>query len=308
MEYLTTLEVSKKWGISVRRVQFLCVRNMIPGTVKFAKAWAIPADAEKPRDGRYKAPAEKPDHLLRSCENIFGDEKLMVKIMECFPYPIQVSRLDGSLIFANEAFLKFFHIASKNKLIKEYNMFHDPFIANLGIKESDFKAFQGETVRLYDIKVPVQDIINKFGAGEICFNSIFMNVTTFPVYNEQKQLSWVVSIFITSKIYSGKQEIIKGKEYIENHWQEEFDITAVAKASGLSNTQFTRLFKNYTGFTPHRYYLNLKINMLKEKLLDDNLSITQAFSACGLDYNGHYAQVFKAQVGITPSAYRKSNR
>jgi AraC family transcriptional regulator len=32
---------------------------------------------------------------------------------------------------------------------------------------------------------------------------------------------------------------------------------------------------------------------LKEKLLDTNLSIAQAFAACNMNYNGHSARVFK---------------
>lgn len=236
-----------------------------------------------------------------------GDEKLMVKVLEVFPHPIQISRSDGTVILANEAFLKLFRIAKKNEFIEKYNMLQDPFILNTGIQESVLKAFQGETVCLYDIKVPLQDIINEYGAGEVCFDSVFLNITSFPVYNEHKQLSCVVSVFITSKQYCGKEEIIKGKEYIENHWKEEFDIVAVANASGFSKTQFTRLFKARTGITPLNYYLDIKINMLKQKLLDTNLSVAQAFSACGLDYSGHYAKIFKAHVGTTPSSYRKNN-
>lgn len=235
------------------------------------------------------------------------NEELLVKVLEVFPYPVQISRPDGTVIFANEAFLKIFRIANKQKFIDKYNMLHDSFITNLGIKESVLKAFQGEIVRLYDIKVPVQDIINEYGNGEVCFDNVFLNITSSPVYNEHKQLSCVVSVFITSRLYCGKEEMVKGKEYIENHWQEEFDIAAVANASGFSKTQFTRLFKARTGITPLNYYLDIKINMLKEKLLDTNLSISQAFSACGLDYSGHYAKIFKARVGTTPSIYRRNN-
>jgi len=45
---------------------------------------------------------------------------------------------------------------------------------------------------------------------------------------------------------------------------------------------------------------------LKEKLLDTNLSIAQAFAACNMDYNGHSARVFKEKTGLSPSAYRKT--
>lgn len=294
MKYFIASDISKKFRISVKGV-------------KFSNAFVNLKYAPKLCDSRCKTPAEKHRHLVLSHENSLVEEELLLRIIETFPYPIQVSNLDGTLIFVNEEFLKFFHILNEKKLMEEYNMLDDPFIKNLGIEKSVLKAFKGQTVHLYDIKVPVQGIINKFGKGQVSFNSVFLNITSYPIYNGQNQLSCVVSVFITSKLYSGREEIIKGKEYIENHWKEKFDINAAAEASGFSKTQFTRLFESYTDFTPHRYYMNIKINILKDKLLDNNLSISQAFSACGLDYNGHYAKVFKTQVGITPSAYRKSN-
>lgn len=256
---------------------------------------------------KYLTATEEQNQIVRSLQTIFGDEELLINIVEAFPYPIQISKPDGTVILVNKSFLKVFHITDKEDFISKYNMLQDTLIANLGIKEIVQKAFQGETVHLFDIKVPLQDIINKYGTGEVLFDSIFQNITTFPVYNSHNQLSCVVSVFIISKQYCGKEEIIKGKEYIENHWQEKFNIAAVAKASGFSKTQFTRLFKMLTGITPLNYYLSIKINMIKEKLLDTNLSISQAFSACGLDYSGHYAKVFKARVGATPSEYRRNN-
>ena len=52
MEYLTTLEMSEKWGISARRIALLCEQGRIAGVVKKGKTWLIPEDAEKPADKR----------------------------------------------------------------------------------------------------------------------------------------------------------------------------------------------------------------------------------------------------------------
>ena len=52
--YLTIKEVANKWNITPRRVQILCAEGLIPGATKFANAWAIPKDVEKPVDGRVK--------------------------------------------------------------------------------------------------------------------------------------------------------------------------------------------------------------------------------------------------------------
>lgn len=54
MDYITAKQAAEKWGISERRVQVLCRQGKIEGVVKLGWAWAIPKDAEKPMDGRYK--------------------------------------------------------------------------------------------------------------------------------------------------------------------------------------------------------------------------------------------------------------
>lgn len=52
MESLTVRQAAEKWGLSPRTVQQLCTHGRIPGAQKFGKAWAIPADAEKPANPR----------------------------------------------------------------------------------------------------------------------------------------------------------------------------------------------------------------------------------------------------------------
>ncbi len=54
MDYLTTIEMSEKWGISSRRIALLCEQNRIEGAVKKGKTWLIPYLALKPEDARRK--------------------------------------------------------------------------------------------------------------------------------------------------------------------------------------------------------------------------------------------------------------
>lgn len=55
MNYLSIKQTSEKWGISGRRVNILCSEGRIPGATKIGFYWAIPADAEKPKDARIKS-------------------------------------------------------------------------------------------------------------------------------------------------------------------------------------------------------------------------------------------------------------
>ncbi|MCD7751551.1 MAG: Fic family protein [Lachnospiraceae bacterium] len=51
--FMTTKQAAEKWGISDRRVRVLCTEGKIPGAYQEGRGWKLPADAEKPADGRY---------------------------------------------------------------------------------------------------------------------------------------------------------------------------------------------------------------------------------------------------------------
>lgn len=52
MDYLTTTELSRIWGISSRRIALLCSEKRIDGAIKKGKTWLIHSDTEKPDDPR----------------------------------------------------------------------------------------------------------------------------------------------------------------------------------------------------------------------------------------------------------------
>lgn len=55
MKYLSIAQTAEKWGLSKRRVQVLCTEDRIPGVMRIGTVWAVPADAEKPKDARIKS-------------------------------------------------------------------------------------------------------------------------------------------------------------------------------------------------------------------------------------------------------------
>lgn len=60
--FMTVKQAAQKWGISDRRIRVLCSEGKIPGAFQEGRGWKIPADAEKPADGRYRS---KESVLLR---------------------------------------------------------------------------------------------------------------------------------------------------------------------------------------------------------------------------------------------------
>lgn len=51
-QYYSLREAARMWEVSERRINQYCAEGRIPGAQKIGNAWAIPADAEKPKDPR----------------------------------------------------------------------------------------------------------------------------------------------------------------------------------------------------------------------------------------------------------------
>lgn len=55
MNDITTKEAAKNRGITDRMVVYHCSAGRIQGAEKMRNTWLVPADAEKPDDGRYQS-------------------------------------------------------------------------------------------------------------------------------------------------------------------------------------------------------------------------------------------------------------
>jgi len=249
---------------------------------------------------------EKISRLQASFQGVVEREELLSKIIEFFPYPIQVYSKDGTSVMVNNALLVEFEIPDKDMVVGKYNILKDPDIEKYGLIERVKDVFKGKTLYLSDLKVPLKSVRECYSISNSDIDSIYQDITAFPITDSKGEVSYIVIIFITRRIYKGKESIVKAKEYFRNNWDKEYNINEVACVTNLSPYHFSRLFKNDVGVTPYNYYLSIKIEKLKEKLCDINLSITEAFSACGVDYNGNFARIFKKHVGLTPSQYRET--
>lgn len=54
MKYMTVLEAAQKWGVSDRRVRFLCAQGRIRGIIQQGRRYLIPDDTKKPDDERVR--------------------------------------------------------------------------------------------------------------------------------------------------------------------------------------------------------------------------------------------------------------
>lgn len=57
--YASAQDISESWGVTKRRVQYLCEHNRIPGAVRIGNMWVIPSNAVKPKDARLRCSSTK---------------------------------------------------------------------------------------------------------------------------------------------------------------------------------------------------------------------------------------------------------
>lgn len=248
---------------------------------------------------------EKLNMLQVSFQAVLGQEDLFSKIIEFFPYPIEVYTRDGTVVMVNRAMLAEFGVPSKDVIIGKYNIFKDPDIGKSGLTELVKDVFRGKTHTVTDIKVPLQSIRARYQIQNFDVDFMYQDATGFPIRDERGEVSHVAVLLITRRVYKGKVSIVRAIEYLENNWDKEYNLNKAAKAAGLSPYHFSRVFKSDVGITPYNYYRKLKVEHLMEKLRDTNMTVKEAFHACGLEYCGHSFHVFKKHVGVTPLKYRE---
>ena len=69
MEYKPVKEVADLWGLTVRRVQMMCMDGTIKGAIKEGKLWMVPEDTEKPLDKRVVTGAYKKTNIKKKSQS-----------------------------------------------------------------------------------------------------------------------------------------------------------------------------------------------------------------------------------------------
>lgn len=302
MDYITVGEAAKKWAVSPRSITYHLVAGRIEGAIRKGHIWLIPATSPKPQDMRRKKEYPSSHTLLEQQDSLFS-------VLDLFPIPMEVFSSDGVCLFMNRVFLEFFCIPNPLDIIGKFNVLQDPFINDkLGLTNYLKRAFSGEILSIYDVKVPFQEIDNRYRSRrkKPIEHETYQDITNFPLLREDGTVAYVITVFMTKRIYQLRLDVIKVKDYIDTHWLDDFDLDMISNYAGLSRHHLTRLFKSFIGTTPYSYYQEVKLEKIKQALIDLTLTISEAFNSCGADYSGGFAEEFKKKIGMTPSEYRKT--
>ncbi len=93
--------------------------------------------------------------------------------------------------------------------------------------------------------------------------------------------------------------------FINENYNKDFSVQDIARQLTVSESSLYHLFQRQLGQTPIEYLTSVKINYAMKHLEDNGLSIAQIGEKVNFHSESYFRRVFKAQVGMSPSAYRK---
>jgi AraC-like DNA-binding protein len=91
-------------------------------------------------------------------------------------------------------------------------------------------------------------------------------------------------------------------ELVESAYRRDLGLDELADRAGVSAFHFIRLFKRETGFTPHSYLMQHRLERAKELLLS-GFSIAQVAAMAGFYDQSHLGRHFRSLVGATPGEF-----
>jgi chromate reductase len=95
-------------------------------------------------------------------------------------------------------------------------------------------------------------------------------------------------------------------EYMEEHLQDNLSLDQLARETDYSRAHFLRMFRATTGKTPHQYLTQRRIERAKSMLMEaEKISLTDIAACCGFSSQSHMTRVFREQVGVTPSEFKR---
>lgn len=177
-----------------------------------------------------------------------------------------------------------------NKLMQENFLTKEKQVLDIGINEELVSLFR----RALDIAEADRTASQQYLSG-IAMHIIgcLLSITQNKLYEEMDNAA---------------QKIESAKIIMQENIFKEIDAEELSAKLGLSYSWFRKVFKEYTGYSPAKYFQELKLRKAKQMLIESPLTIKEICYELNYTSAEHFFTVFKKQTGYTPTEYRNIGR
>ncbi|TFF37506.1 AraC family transcriptional regulator [Mucilaginibacter psychrotolerans] len=102
------------------------------------------------------------------------------------------------------------------------------------------------------------------------------------------------------------QTFLKLEHALRQDLAHQWTVEEMATLIGMGTTAFTEKAKNYSGFSPLNYLINIRIAEATKLLKRNEVNITDIALNTGFYSSQHFSTTFKKLTGYTPTEFRKN--
>lgn len=176
-----------------------------------------------------------------------------------------------------------------------------------------------ETMRLFQSDSYVICSVENRTMLRVLFHQMVQLFRPLKVMNGRKPVSQpginglllqILDLLLKSKDRKDRPEcnaILPALDYMSEHFQEDITLESCARMVNLSLGRFAHLFTQYTGVSPYKFIVSMRIDAAKDMILNSSLSINDIASQSGFKDPCYFSRIFRKYVGCTPKQFRLSN-
>ena len=113
------------------------------------------------------------------------------------------------------------------------------------------------------------------------------------------------STFAKVEVSSESRRVLKVKEFINTHMNDELRLEQLANLVGMAPTAFSRFFKLRTGKTLSEYIVDIRLGQAARLLVDTADSVSEICWNCGFNTLSNFNRLFRKRKGCSPTEFRE---
>lgn len=104
------------------------------------------------------------------------------------------------------------------------------------------------------------------------------------------------------------RRLVKARELIERAFDQPLTLSDLAAEACMSDAHFVRQFRDEFGITPYRYLTERRLAAARDLLANTRMPVADIVVETGFGNRSAFSRLFKSRCGLSPQAYRVSQR
>lgn len=113
------------------------------------------------------------------------------------------------------------------------------------------------------------------------------------------------STFAKVEVISESRRVLKVKDFINTHINDELRLEQLANLVSMTPTAFSRFFKLRTGKTLSEYIVDIRLGQAARLLVDTADSVSEICWNCGFNTLSNFNRLFRKRKGCSPTEFRE---